>query len=625
MFQTPQPASPEFQEKYRHFARISLESFLTSSARLEFPKSNRPRISLILVLYNQAELTLQCLKTLALDRSIDWELILVNNASQDTTIELLNRLDNVHIIDNKTNRGFGEAVNQAAERAQGEYLLLLNNDTQWIGQNLKFAVDCMAADSDIGVLGAKVLLADGTLQEAGCVLWNEGSTYHYGRHENGLDAEFQAVREVPYVSGVFLLTRKVLFEKLKGFDPLYYPAYYEDVDYCVRCWKAGYKVVYRPELILSHFESASAKSEEVLKWVRWRKTIFQETHQKWLETRPPADLTKVQLTRTESLKDSQIILLTETLPSSWRRSDDCHLIDLLKTIDKKMNEILLLPTRDRADLATLDKATFWHEAYQEIPREVEILPSSAIYSLSDFLHFRPAKKRILWVYGKQSARMLDVMLKKDSDSLNQISITYLSKPSEDVSPYSSEDYKITSELKEIDFQKLVPFQQRAKGLLFSGAMYPGSTELRQWKWLQSILGAEFKNFFTSFSLEIITTDVASHPGTVQNLRSSLHEVNRYHQWLNVLGNAKFGVFPSPDCKSAWPWAVLCVRHHIPLIVHSELASILNFTAEREVLVANNVDELEDACQRLISDQQLWERLISNSFQRICHKHSAKAA
>src|SRR5262249_52883945 len=120
-------------------ARAELRTFLKSGQRLDFSASARPRISVIVVLYNRAELTLRCLQALARER-VPFELLLVDNASTDETTAVLERISGAEVLRQRENIGFLRAVNEAARRARGDYLLLLNNDAEPCADALSFAL-----------------------------------------------------------------------------------------------------------------------------------------------------------------------------------------------------------------------------------------------------------------------------------------------------------------------------------------------------------------------------------------------------------------------------------------------------------------------------------------------------
>jgi GT2 family glycosyltransferase len=139
----------------------------------------------LIVLYNRAELTLACLRSLGKPLGTP-EIIIVDNASSDDTSKLLNRLSGVHVIRNSENLNFLLAVNQAAREAHGKYLLVLNNDAQLLPGALRSALGTIGSSSDIGAVGGRLVLLDGTLQEAGSIVWRDGSCLGYGRGDDPL-------------------------------------------------------------------------------------------------------------------------------------------------------------------------------------------------------------------------------------------------------------------------------------------------------------------------------------------------------------------------------------------------------------------------------------------------------
>src|SRR6185436_15403780 len=111
---------------------------------------------------------------------------------------------------------------------------------------LQNALTTIKTSAGIGAVGGKILLLDGTLQEAGSVVWQDGSCTGYGRGDNPLAPMYNFRRDVDYCSGAFLLTPAKVWKELRGFDEAFKPAYYEETDYCMRLWQRGLRVVYEP-------------------------------------------------------------------------------------------------------------------------------------------------------------------------------------------------------------------------------------------------------------------------------------------------------------------------------------------------------------------------------------------
>ena len=110
---------------------------------------------------------------------------------------------------------------------------------------------------EVGAVCAQLRFADGTLQEAGGIVWSDGSAWNWGRGEHPQDPRFSYPREVDYGSAAALMVRRALWEQLGGFDEHFVPAYYEDTDLCFAIRRLGCKVIYQPRAVVTHFEGVS--------------------------------------------------------------------------------------------------------------------------------------------------------------------------------------------------------------------------------------------------------------------------------------------------------------------------------------------------------------------------------
>src|SRR5204863_4094984 len=115
-------------------------------------------------------------------------------------------------------------------------LLVVVNDAELARGAVGHLVDACARDTSVGAVGGKLVYPDGRLQEAGSIIWSDGSCAAYGRGGDPASPEHNFERPVDFCSAALLLTRRSIFEQLGGFDERYRPAYYDDADYCVRIW-----------------------------------------------------------------------------------------------------------------------------------------------------------------------------------------------------------------------------------------------------------------------------------------------------------------------------------------------------------------------------------------------------
>jgi O-antigen biosynthesis protein len=217
-----------------------------------------PLVSIIIPVHNQLDFTYRCLMSIVAHPSqANIEIIVCDDASDDSTATVLRGVGGIRYISNTTNRGFLHSCNRASEEACGQYLLFLNNDTQVQEGWLDHMLALFEADMQTGLVGAKLLFPNGRLQEAGGVIWRDASAYNYGRYDDPAKPEYNYVREVDYCSGACILIKTDLFRQLGGFDDLYAPAYYEDTDLAFRVRQAGRKVLYQPRAVVVHHEGVS--------------------------------------------------------------------------------------------------------------------------------------------------------------------------------------------------------------------------------------------------------------------------------------------------------------------------------------------------------------------------------
>lgn len=238
------------------------------------------KTSIIIPIYNKKEYTQKCLESIfRFGSKYEFEIIVVDNGSTDGGGRYLAELgDKVVVITNKNNLGFAKACNQGAKVSSGEYLLFLNNDTVVTDKWLDILVEELDSSKAVGIVGPKLLYPDGTVQHAGVVFDNEKWPHHIYKKENG-DAPYANKRRAfQCLTGACLLIRKVIFEKVGGFDEAYLNGL-EDLDLCLKVGKANYGVMYCPESVVYHYESItegrSNFDEKNVKifFSRWEKKI----------------------------------------------------------------------------------------------------------------------------------------------------------------------------------------------------------------------------------------------------------------------------------------------------------------------------------------------------------------
>ena len=226
---------------------------------LEVPQALQPTLSIVIPVHNQFSFTYGCLKSITdCNVEVPIEVIVVDDASTDETLLSSLLISGVHWLRNPRNIGFVRSVMAGVERSVGRYIMLLNNDTIVHSRALENLVSTLDGDPSIGVAGAKLLFADGSLQECGGIVWRDGDAWNYGRNDNPGRPEYCYMRDADYVSGAALVTTRAVWDEVQGLSSEFEPGYYEDTDYCFKVREAGLRVVVQPTAVVTHFEGATA-------------------------------------------------------------------------------------------------------------------------------------------------------------------------------------------------------------------------------------------------------------------------------------------------------------------------------------------------------------------------------
>ncbi len=219
----------------------------------------KPLVSIIILNYNGKRFIRRCLESVLADDYQPREVILVDNASSDGSMEQAYPFDNrITIIENAENYGFPKGCNQGIKHANGEIIVLLNVDTEVTPGWLDALVQPIVNDDQIAVTASKLLFPDRkTVQFAGGCVHPNGLTSHdgYGIPDEG---QFDEAKECGYVTGASVAIRRGALDAVGGMDEGF-PLYYEDVDLCARMHQAGYKVMVEPKSLVYHYETFGTK------------------------------------------------------------------------------------------------------------------------------------------------------------------------------------------------------------------------------------------------------------------------------------------------------------------------------------------------------------------------------
>ena len=399
-------------------ALLAFESFLLTEERIVFSKDVVPEVSIVVVMYNRVELSLACLQSLAATLKGSYEVILYDNGSTDRTQQLLSRIDGATILHTPDNLHFLRAFNRAAKSAGGPYMAWLNNDTTVLPGLVSLTVETLKSSDDIGAVGARVINLDGRLQEAGSIIWRDGACIGYLRGGDPLCPEAMFRRDVDFCSA-YLLMRRALFEKLGGLDEDYAPAYYEDVDLCLRMKSAGYRIVYEPAAVLFHHEYGSAFGDvsKVNGLMIANHAKFLAKNNTILQKQPDRDDEAYLLKARDTKKyNKRILFLEDGVPYFHMGAGFPRSNAILKALVGMDHFVTFYPT--------LYFSEGWESAYREVPREVEIYLGKGHTQLREFLESRRGFYDRIIVSRPHNMEFLKQIYKTSDDLFSGCEIIY---------------------------------------------------------------------------------------------------------------------------------------------------------------------------------------------------------
>lgn len=287
---------------------------------IELPRDDSPMVSVVMVLYGEWPRVREALEAVREHTDLPSEVVLVDNPADGGMRERLgDEVRGATVVLNDRNVGFGPAANQGADRARGRHLVFLNGDAVvrpgWLGP----LIGSVESDPLVSAAVPKFLNGDGTLQEAGGLLFGDGSTRMYGHGQDPNDPRYRFRRYVDYGSGACLALRRSTFLEMGGFDPVYLPAYCEDVDLQLGLRRRGLRTVYEPRAEVMHARFGSAGREtEARRWVERNTGILRERWSEFLAARPmpPGDV--VEHHRFVAARDAdasdRILVLADRVP-----------------------------------------------------------------------------------------------------------------------------------------------------------------------------------------------------------------------------------------------------------------------------------------------------------------------
>ena len=622
------------------------------------PSSDAPDVSIVIPVYNQAGHTLACLRALAAHPpSARCEIIVVDDGSSDETAAWMPAITGLHYHRRAANGGFIAACNDGASRARGRFIVFLNNDTVPQPGWLDALLDTFTTCPDAGLVGAQLIYPDGRLQEAGGVVFDDGSAWNYGRFDAPDDPRYASVRDADYCSGAAVMVPAEVFRALGGFDTRYAPAYYEDTDLAFAVRASGRRVLYQPASRVVHLEGITSGTDLASGTKAYQVRNRHVFREKWKSTlvnqasasSPPSPATLFKSRR-------QILIIDALTPEPDRDSGSLRLLNLIKLLQQEGAHVVFLPANRR-------HAGHYTQALQQLGVEVWYAPFAArppawlrehgprfntvivsrYYVAAEFL---PLVKRhapqasvvfdtvdLHYLRERRGAEIAgDATLLRSAQRtrtrelalLNRADVTLVVSPVErDLLAKDAPDAKVEvlSNLHEVT-QRGMSYAERYDLVFVGGFRHPPNVDAALW------FGREIFPLIRAQLPGILFHCIgADPPPDILALQQQEGIVVHGHvpDLAPYMDGARVAVAPLRFGAGVKGKVNLSMAHGQPVVATPCAVEGMHLVDGHDVLVAEATDAFADAVVRLYGDAPLWARLSANGRENVRRHFSLDAA
>jgi GT2 family glycosyltransferase len=644
---------------YRSFKGKKYKIFFSKYMQLSlsFKKIDKPKASIIILAYNKWDYTYQCLKSIKKNCvNVDYEIVLLDNASSDNTQKKASRIKNINYIRKEDNLGFVRGCNYAAGEAKGEYLVFLNNDTIVRKNWLEALLNTFNKHEDVGLVGSKLIYPDGKLQEAGGIIWKDYSAWNYGRGDNPDSYKYNYLREADYCSGASIMIKKEIFSKLGGFDEVYSPGYYEDTDLAFKVRKFGLKVYYQPASVVVHFEGITSGTDLTQGMKRYQITNQKTFYKKWDKVLQSEnfDSSEGPFLAKDRLKNKKVILYIDHQVPKWDQDAGSFItFEYLKILLELNYKIIFWPQDQYGGgeytkkLQQMGVEVVYDESFstfiieagryidttilsrphvaQEFIDRVKEFTNSKIHFIAHDLHYLRETRQAETNEDQKLLESAENTKKIEHGIMEKVDLTWL---------FSSEEVEIIKKdlpkarlflcpwvEKEIGQTEIKPFDERG-GVFFLGG-FNHKPNVDAVKWLKEKIYPQLKE------KEVVVTIVGSSPPKeIQDLEEKSFIIKGFmsdEELDDMFNKAKVFISPLRFGAGFKGKIAKSISRGLPVVSTSIGAEGMGLEDKVNVLISDDPKEFADNTAKLCMDEKLWEKISKGELEHAKENYTNEKA
>jgi O-antigen biosynthesis protein len=621
-------------------------------------------VSIVIPVFNHWRETLSCLESIVKHTGgPSYEVVVVDDGSSDETPELLKKIEGLFAIRNDQTLGFIGSCNRGAAAARGDFLVFLSNDTAVTPGWLEALARTFRTIPGTGLAGAKLIYPDGRLQEAGSVIWRDGTGWNYGKFDDAGHPNYNFTREVDYCSGACVMVPRALFEQLGGFDVQFTPATYEDTDLAFKIRHAGHKVIYQPHARIIHHDGLRSGTG-LESGVKPNQVVNQKKFQgRWNQRlifhplAPPLDSDRnVYAREVDMATRGKVLVIDHRLPSPDRDCGSMRMIEIIRAVQRRGHHVTFIPdylyTRPDhlEDLQFIGVEVIHRPYYSSVAEYLKqhgrefslailsrldtaarhmtlvrrLAPQAKIVFDTVDLHFLREERqaRVVRESGLESVvasrKQQELGLARRADRtlvVSPVEKSILDKECPGI------DVRILSTIYPVEETEIPGFDGRGYLMFIGGFQHPPNVDAVLY-FDREILPL-IRTRLPDVVFQVIGPDA---PPEILELNSAnIHVLGHVPDVRPLFHQARLSVAPLRFGAGVKGKVNQSMAFGVPTVLTSTAAEGMYLVHERNAMIADDPDRFAEEVVRLWTSRELWERISTNGRQTLRDHFSVEAA